>query len=225
MELTRYTLRLASEGDVDAVVALKTSLAMSIDSGRTAEGGFVLGSSRAQYIDYARAKGLLVVALDQSIIAYATMLDDDALRSADVWTRREEVVWSPEVDVLRLERAKIGYFDQLAVHRAHQSNQVGTLLALGVLTTLIARGHDFVLTTTLVQPVENRAALPLIEKIGGVHIGEISEDYAGVGEVRSAIHLLAASPALAILTEKERAGSRRERALIAYCRAQLGLDT
>ena len=224
MELSDCTLRFAREDDVDAVVALKESLAMSVDPGTTFEGGFVLGSSRDRYLDYARVDGLLVVTVDQEIVAYATMLDDEALRAADVWARRGEVVWSSDVDASILESSRIGYFDQLAVHRSHQSNQVGTLLALGVLITLISRGHAFVLTTTLVQPVENRAALPLIERIGGVHIGEISEDYPGVGHVRSAVHLLAAAPALAILREKQLSGAPRERALITHCRGQLAID-
>jgi hypothetical protein len=65
-------------------------------------------------------------------------------------------------------------------------------LALRALSEQIDElGHALVLTTTVIEPVVNRAAVPYLDRVGAEPVGRIEEHYPSVGRVVSAIHAIA----------------------------------
>lgn len=213
-------LRRARVSDVDAILELKADLSLSReDSGD--RGGFLLGRSRDEYERMCRADQVLVLEVDGEFAGMAASLDDPAFRQSDLWERKNRVDWggfSPEAIV---DSNRIAYFDQLAVSPRYQGEYFGAVLALASVEQLFEEGHDFVVATTVVEPVTNRAALPLMDKVRARAIGTLEETYPEVGAITSRLHIIERATCRAALDELRESGTEIERATIEGVRAAL----
>ncbi|PRP89967.1 hypothetical protein ENSA5_69080 [Enhygromyxa salina] len=68
------------------------------------------------------------------------------------------------------------------------------------------RGHELVLTTTLREPIVNRAALPFLARVGAREVGRLAQTDPGVGPIVSAIHAIEAARFRELLAAAETAG-------------------
>src|SRR5690606_15432083 len=79
--------------------------------------------------------------------------------------------------------------DQLAVLPTTRRRYWGAALALRALAEQFDEGgHDLALTTTVLEPIVNRAALPYLARVGARELGRVEEHYPGTGRVVSAIY-------------------------------------
>lgn len=214
------TLRRGRISDVDGILELKAALSMSReDSGE--QGGFLLGRSREEYEQMCRADQVLVLEVDGDLAGMSASLDDAAFRNSDLWERKDQVDWggfSPETIV---DSNRIAYFDQLAVAPPYQGEYYGAVLGLAAAEQRFEEGHDFVVATTVVEPVTNRAALPLMDKVRAREIGTLEETYPEVGAITSRLHIIERATCRAALDELRESGTAIERATIEGVRAAL----
>lgn len=206
-------LRAATAADVEPMLSVKRELAIRPE-GEAPGGGFLLGSSREQYaflVEHAQ-----VTVLEEApgrLAGFAVALPDAVLRATELWARRESIRWeaaSPEA----LEGARVAYFDQLAVRPPPRCRTYAPALAVAALARLAESGHEHLFATVVREPVRNRASLPLLEAVGARKVGEIEEEYEGVGRVLSEVYHAPVGPdAAARVLEAHRAGARVRRML------------
>lgn len=185
-------LRRATAADLDAVVAIKHSLPMPSGE-RTSAGGFLLGSEVEVYAALLEVARVWLLEVEGRAAGFSLTLDDPVLRASPIWARREAIEWGPDFDVEAAVGLRVAYFDQLAVLPAIRRRYWGAALALQALAELFDEaGHELVLTTTVIEPIVNRAALPYLARVGARRCGVIEEHYPTAGRVVSAIHAIEA---------------------------------
>jgi hypothetical protein len=185
-------LRRGTPADLDAVLAIKRALPMPRDP-TTNSGGFLLGSDERTYAELLAVARLWLLEVDGAPVGFSVTLPDPVLRASPVWARRDQIEWESNFDYKPALAQRIGYFDQLAVLPRLRSRYWGAALALRALAELIDdEDHELVLTTTVLAPVVNRAALPYLARVGARMIGKIAERYE-VGPIVSAIHVIEAA--------------------------------
>lgn len=176
--------------------------------GEAVRGGFLLGTSEAQYREFiTRDLTWTLEAKDGvngvRVEGFAIVLCWETLRESQVWHKRHEARLempdSPEAGVFahgifhdgKLEDVqdgfRIAYYEQLAV--LPQTRAFAGYLALRALEDALET-HDVVLATTVREPAFNPAAHAFMRSVGFFCVGEIEEHYDGVGRVLSEIHLL-----------------------------------
>ena len=214
IDLSDILIRRASPEDVPDILGVKESLRLEFGASLDADdGGFLLGSVPEVYEQLAHAGQILLLVQGARVLGFSTMLDDRLFRSSAVFARREQIAWdafSPQ-EVLS---ESIAYFDQLAIHPEGQRGHLGALLAMSTMDALTDEA-EHVFTTTLLEPIENRAALPLIQKVGGRQVGTLTEVYPEVGQVTSAIFHLPRDSYRASIAGLHETGSARERETLA----------
>jgi ribosomal protein S18 acetylase RimI-like enzyme len=183
-------LRRATAADLDAIVAIKRGLPMP-SGDRTTVGGFLLGSAEEVYRELLEVARVWVLEVGGEPVGFSLTLDDAVLRGSPLWARRERIEWEPDFDVELAQQLRVAYFDQLAVLPAVRRRYWGAALALHALAEQFDEaGHDLVLTTTVVEPIVNRAALPYLARVGARICGRIEEHYPDAGRVLSAIYAI-----------------------------------
>lgn len=183
-------LRRATRADLDAIVAIKRSLPMPSGE-RTTAGGFLLGSEIEVYRELLELARVWLLEVDEQPAGFSLTLDDAVLRASPLWARRELIEWEPSFDLDAALGLRVAYFDQLAVLPAVRNRYWGAGLALHALAEQFDdAGHELVLTTTVVEPIVNRAALPYLARVGARRCGRIEEHYPEAGRVVSAIYAI-----------------------------------
>jgi ribosomal protein S18 acetylase RimI-like enzyme len=183
-------LRRATAADLEAIVAIKRSLPMPSGE-QTSAGGFLLGSEVEVYRELLEVARVWLLEVEGRPAGFSLTLDDEVLRASPLWARREAIEWEPGFDVEAALGLRIAYFDQLAVLPAVRHRYYGAGLALQALAEQFDEaGHELVLTTTVVEPIVNRAALPYLARVGARRCGRIEEHYAEAGRVVSAIYTI-----------------------------------
>jgi ribosomal protein S18 acetylase RimI-like enzyme len=189
-------LRRATPADLGAVLAIKRALPMpstSPERSDTASGGFLLGSDEQTYAELLAVARMWLLEIDGAPVGFSVTLDDPVLRASPVWARQAQIEWQHDFDPVGALGRRIGYFDQLAVLPRLRSRYWGAALALRALAELIEdEEHELVLTTTVLEPILNRAALPYLARVGACMVGRLAERYEGVGAIVSAIHAIEA---------------------------------
>lgn len=189
-------LRRATPADLDAVLAIKRALPMprsGPEHGETTSGGFLLGSDASTYAELLAVARLWLLEIDGAPVGFSVTLDDPVLRASPVWARQAQIEWQHDFDPVGALGRRIGYFDQLAVLPRLRSRYWGAALALRALAELFEdEAHELVLTTTVLEPIINRAALPYLARVGARTVGRLAERYEGVGHIVSAIHAIEA---------------------------------
>ena len=180
-------LRRAIDQDVPGMLALKKQLAFQVQDGQSTRGGFLLGTTAQGYREKLR-DGLVWILEDTQLEGFAIVLPDASFKQSEVWQSRHAV--SGDVPIDAFEAMSLGYFDQLAV-RPGASRRYSAALALTAMVDLMQTGVDAMITATVVEPVVNLAAVPLVKRMGGVCIGRLDEHTPEVGDLVSDIWVVA----------------------------------
>ncbi len=180
-------LRRARPDDAACFARIKQALPMP-EVAEAASGGFLLGTTEATYRQYIGA-GHCLVALDaeDGIAGFGILFPDAVLRASDLWEKRDAARWSVAPE--SFEHRRLAYFEQLAFLPGHRRAAIGLAYRLAH-DAFMQGGAEAILTTTVLEPVTNGAALPFIAAAGGMHAGSIEEEYAGAGRILSDIHLI-----------------------------------
>lgn len=175
-------VRLATHNDVPALLAIKSELRFAGSS----RGGFLLGATESGYRERIDNGRVWVLESRESVCGFAVTLMAPMFVNTPMWEMRHHVKWTQPFDVT-LDQG-VGYFDQLAVRR-NTPARAAALLGFVALRDLLQVEHA-VVTTTVVAPVCNRAAVPFIERVGGLYVGEIDEVHDGFGPLTSGVWLI-----------------------------------
>lgn len=204
-------IRPATGADLDAMLRVKRGLAIPRESHGVARGGFLLGSSLAQYAALVEHACVRVLETAEGEVAgFGIGLPDALLRRSDLWTRAGAIEWSDDVRG-RVEGEPAAYFDQLAVEP--RARYFAPALAYAVFAALHAAGHRHLFATVVAEPVRNRASLPVLHAAGARRVGSVRETYDGVGSVRSDVYYADMEAAAATLAAAAR--GRRVRRMAA----------
>ncbi|HEY9645044.1 MAG TPA: hypothetical protein V6C88_01675 [Chroococcidiopsis sp.] len=123
-----------------------------------------------------------------ALIGFVIALGDRVLRQSDLWNRRHAIQWqSSPLTPPPLENLRLSYIEQLAVLPELAYRPYAPALALAIAQRLFA-DHDYILTTTVHQPIRNLAAWPLLAIADAQLMGFIDEEYPHVGRIQSALH-------------------------------------
>lgn len=185
---TTGNVRLAEPRDVPALSAIRSALTLQVGTLRAGVAprarGFLLGSAPETYAMYVAAGAVMVAEVGGRVVAYSVVLPDALLRRSEVYAKRNQAGLEPGL-LEWLERSRVAYYDQLASLPGHAALAVN--LAYRHLRCAI-EVHDAVLATTVVEPVLNEAAVPLLVGVGFRPVGEVEEVYPEVGRIRSRVH-------------------------------------
>jgi hypothetical protein len=195
-------LRRATPDDLARVLAIKQALPMPRDRQLTRQGGFLIGADASGYAQLLALGHAWLLEREGEAIGFSLTLPDELLRASPLWSRRDRIRWHPDFDPAPWLAGRIGYFDQLALLPGYRERYYGAALALRALAELIVEhDHALVLTTTVVEPIVNMAALPLLARVGAREVGRLDEHYDDVGAIVSALHAIEAERATLLLRE------------------------
>lgn len=212
----RVHMRRATPDDLDVVLAIKRALPMPRNVALTRQGGFLIGSDAAGYARLLALGQGWLLEVDARAVGFALTLTDPVLRASPLWSRRDAIQWAPDFDPTPWLDRKIGYFDQLALLPGYRERYWGAALALRALAELVLElDHALVLTTTVIEPLVNAAALPLLARVGAREVGRLDEHPDEVGPIVSAIHAIEATRATTLLREAARTPPPSTAALLA----------
>ena len=186
-------IRPAEDTDIPEMLQVKRKLILSEGEEVSTRGGFLLGSDEAGYRIRIAQQHTWVID-DNGVKGFSIILPDQALRSSDLWLRRNEVQWS--IDSQPIENSRLGYFDQLAVLPGPWRS-VAPVLAIVSLMNFMRDRPDYILSSTVIKPVMNMAAVPYLKFLGGKQVGVLDEVDPVIGQLVSDIWL---SPRLDIET-------------------------
>jgi ribosomal protein S18 acetylase RimI-like enzyme len=183
----------------------------------------LLGCDEGHYAQLLTLARVWLLELDGEVGGFCVTLDDPMLRASPLWERRQVIEWDAGVDHAAIAARRIAYLDQLAVLPHMRSRYWGAALGLrAVAEQFVEYGHDLVLTTTVIAPIRNQAALPYIDRFGARRVGQVDEHYPDVGRVVSAIHMLEA-PRYHQQLARLRDDTRPANARVQQMRAVIGL--
>lgn len=184
-------IRRARLDDLEGMLAIKHALRMDAGSDTTVRGGFLLGSSREQYRLFIEHASVMVLedGAGEMLAGFAIALPDPIVRGSDLWARREVIAWK-EFDPTPVEHEPIAYFEQLAILPERRYMLYAPALALAALQPLLDAGHRHLFATVVKEPIHNLAAVPLLAGMGARMVGEIDEEYDGVGRIVSELYYL-----------------------------------
>ncbi len=208
-------LRPAQLGDIEAILAIKHALALRRDAATA--GGFLLGSTAAEYAALVEHGIVEVLEQDGRVVGFATAVRDAVLRASELWQRRTHVRWCG-LDPEAVTGEPLGYFDQLAVQPGVRARGGAAALALRAVLRLLDDGHRHLFATTVVHPVRNRAAWGLFARIGWEVVGELDEVHPAIGSLRSAVHYVAADRVRAALADAAGTGGPAMQRTLALAR-------
>ena len=185
-------IRRAAPTDLEAIASIQRELPMP-DRGEPETDSFLLGSDTDTYADMLERARMWLLVADGRAIGFTLTLTSELLRDSPLWAGRDRIEWRPDFDPGASLARRVAYFDQLAVLPQIRRREWSACLALRALTELIhAEEHAQVLTTTVLEPVVNRAALPYLAHLGARQVGQLDEHYPAVGPIVSALHLIEA---------------------------------
>lgn len=159
---------------------------MNITGDKTSKGGFILGTTVAQYEKYISKAYCMAAEEDGSLTGFGIIIPDDMLRETDVWTKRSQAKWFVGLD--EYETIQLCYFEQLAFLPGRQ--RLAIKLAYQLVKQAFEDGAEALFTTTVNKPILNMAAIPFIKAAHGIHAGNIDELYPVFGQINSDIYII-----------------------------------
>ena len=178
-------IRPATFADADAMIEVKESLAFEHGTTSSTEGGFLLGTDKNGYLQRI-ACGCAWVLDVNGVKGFSIVLPDQALRMSDIWHRRTDIQWSKHIE--ELESKQLGYFDQLAVSKGEWRKHAPVLAITNILDFL-SLNPDYLLSTTVLKPIRNLAAVPYLRYLGAESVGQIDEIDPQIGQLLSEVWL------------------------------------
>ncbi|MDX2019159.1 MAG: hypothetical protein SF187_02895 [Deltaproteobacteria bacterium] len=157
----------------------------------TTRGGFLLGCEPQQYAGLLEAGQVWLLQVKGTAVGFAAALTNAMLRASPLWHTRDAIDWDASFDPQPWLGKRIGFFDQLAVLPSVRYRYWGAALALRALLSLTEDDRDeLVLTTTVVAPIVNAAALPFLVRVGAQAVGRLVEHNTPRGTIVSAVHAI-----------------------------------
>jgi len=183
-------IRQAILSDASSYIEIKNELAVITqeDDKTTSSGGFLLGTDFETYQSYIDLGFCLTALSDYKVVGFGVILPNEMVKTSELWIKRKQVSWL--IDIQELETQNISYIDQLAFLKGN--SRLAVLLAYNMIKHAFETGANFVLTTTVKEPINNLAAVPFIKAAGGKTVGTIDEVYPVIGDIKSDIHLISA---------------------------------
>lgn len=178
-------IRPATFEDVPAMIQVKESLAFTDPAETSTDGGFLLGADAQGYLARISFGCSWVLDVD-GVKGFSIVLPDQALRMSELWQRRTDIEWSKTFD--DLESKQLGYFDQLAVSKGTWRTHA-PILAITTVLDFLSHNPDYLLSTTVLKPVQNLAAVPYLQYLGASRVGKIDEVDPNVGQLLSEVWL------------------------------------
>lgn len=194
--MTEPRIRTATAADVEAILLAKRELMIAPGTAALSHGGFLLGSSRAQYEFFIAKANVLVLEAEDRLLGFSVTLPDPLLRASDLWARAARIDWEAASaaegapNLLAIMASRLGYFEQLAFLRFPNMRIYAPAFALAAALQLAETGHQHIFMTVVKKPVANLAPLPFLRIIGAHRLGSIAEEYPEVGVITSDIYHL-----------------------------------
>ena len=185
-------LRAARPDDLEAILSVKQRLRLPPDAaGPAPRGGFLLGTSPAQYARMIASGRTHVLTDHDLVVGFTAALADADLRASDLWQRRGQIDLGEHAALLpTLERLPLAYLDQLALLPDPKYRLCGALLAYHAVAALFAEGCAVVITTVVATPTRNLASRPLLAAVGAMQVGCIAEQHPEVGAISSDVFVV-----------------------------------
>lgn len=178
-------IRPAQVSDIDDMLKVKQRLVFKESNGVSTRGGFLLGTDADGY-RFRIAQQCAWVIDDNGVQGFSIILPDHALRASEIWSRRKEVQWT--IDPNSIEQSKLGYYDQLAVLPG-TSRKYAPVIAIVSIMDFMRQQPDYILSSTVIKPVINLAAVPYLQFLRGERVGVLDEVDSVVGQLVSDIWL------------------------------------
>ena len=164
-------IRPAQFSDIDDMLKVKNGLLFQEFDTVSTRGGFLLGTD-AQGYGIRIAQQLTWVIDDNGVKGFSIILPDQALRASDIWSRRNEVQWT--IDPQPIEKTTLGYYDQLAVLPG-KWRSLAPVIAIVSIMDFMRQQPDYLISSTVIKPVTNLAAVPYLQFLGGKQVGVLDE--------------------------------------------------
>jgi len=179
-------IRKSTLEDAEHFIRIKESLPLSTQNNHSQQGGFLLGTDIATYKFYI-SHGICFTAIaSNEVVGFGIILPNELVKQSELWEKRKTVKWS--IDLAKLESSNIAYLEQMAFLKGNR--KLTLVLSYNLVHAAFKHGADYILTTTVKEPVANEAAIPLIKAVGGKKVGNIDEVYPQVGAINSDIYLI-----------------------------------
>ena len=178
-------IRPAQFSDIEEMLNVKRELVFRESNGVSTHGGFLLGTD-AQGYRIRIAQQLTWVIDDNGVKGFSIMLPNQALRASEIWSRRNDVKWT--IDPEPIENSRLGYYDQLAVLPGPWRS-FAPVIAIVSIMDFMRQEPDYVISSTVIKPVTNLAAVPYLQFLGGTQVGILDEVDPVVGQLVSDIWL------------------------------------
>ncbi len=187
-------IRPARPADAPALLDVKRHLRLPADPGQAPRGGFLLGTTLAQYAYFIEHDDVLVAADDAAgrVAGFSIVLGHASVLSSDLWQRAQRARWDATfLGTLGGDIAgrPFAFYEQLGCLPDDASRVFAKYLAFASVHRALAV-YPSLITTILRVPVYNRAALPFLEVAGFTAVGWIAEHYPEVGRIESEIYHL-----------------------------------
>jgi hypothetical protein len=182
----KQKIRKSTVKDAQDFVQIKTKLPIPKNKESAKQGGFLLGTDINTYKFYIENGNCLSAIFNNEIVGFGIILPNQLVIKNDLWEKRKQVNWS--INFEEIENSNVSYLEQLAFLRGHR--KLSLILSYNLVKSVFDNGSDYILTTTVKEPIMNVAAIPYISAIGGYRIGNIDEDYPSVGRINSNIYLI-----------------------------------
>ena len=182
----KQKIRKSTLKDAQDFVQIKTKLPIPKNKENAKHGGFLLGTDINTYKFYIENGNCLTAIFNNEIVGFGIILPNQLVRNSDLWEKRKQVNWS--INFEDIENSNVSYVEQLAFLKGHR--KLSLILSYNLVKSVFDSGSDYILTTTVKEPIMNTAALPYIKATGGYRIGNIDETYHSVGRINSDIFLI-----------------------------------
>lgn len=172
--------------DAEHFIAIKEKLSMANHSRQTNQGGFLLGTDLKTYQFFISYGICYTAEVLGEVVGFGIILPNELVKQSEIWDKRKEVDW--KIDLSLLENSNVAYLEQLAFLGGNR--KLVLILTHNLMHTAFENKADYILTTTVREPIHNLAALPLIKAAGGIKVGNVNEVYPQVGNINSDIYCI-----------------------------------
>lgn len=187
----RVALRPARLTDAAALLDIKDRIRLRLETATSRQlGGFLLGTSLAEYRQFIQHDVVLVAESDcpRQVVGFAIVMQHDTLMQSELLKRAEQVQWEAAFRQ-RFDARRLAFFEQLGMLPDAAFRVYAKYLAFAV-TWQILQTHEALFTTVLQYPFVNTAALSFIKVVGFQHVGVVDEVYADYGRIKSDVYHL-----------------------------------
>jgi len=187
----RVALRPAALEDAIALLEIKEQLRLRLENMTSKRlGGFLLGTSLAEYQRFIQQDVVLVAECDlpQKIVGFAIVIQHDTLAQSTLMQRAEQVQWETAFR-LRFNAKRFAFFEQLGMLPDPAYRVYAKYLAFAI-TRHALQTHEALFTTVLQYPFINTAALSFIKIVGFEWVGVVEEVYPELGRIKSDVYHL-----------------------------------